>query len=66
MKYRITNTTRVIKSFEADNGSTVHVSPGETRTLKSRPPEDEPGWKVELLEEPSKSEVEDKLDDGGE
>ena len=77
MKYTITNTHSTTRSYTNSNGQEVTFRPGETKTLKSKPPRRQPAWLIEAVEQTEKPEdiedtsqinsegVGDEEDDGG-
>jgi len=56
MKYEITNTHSITRSYKSPNGGEITFRPGETKTLKTKPPRRQGNWLIEAVEETSKPE----------
>ncbi len=55
-KYRITNLHSVTRRYTNSQGQEVVFTPGETKTLKSKPPKRQAKWMIEPLEQTVKPE----------
>jgi len=67
MKYRVTNTHSVTRSYPAPNGEDIEFAPGETKELKTKPPKRQGNWVIEAVEQTAKPEdTENTSEIGGE
>ena len=66
MKYEVTNTHSVTRSYPAPNGGEIVFKPGETKKLKTKPPKRQGNWVIEAVEQTAKpSDIKSK-ENGGE
>lgn len=66
MKYEITNTHSISRTYKGPNGQTIRFQPGETKKLKTKPPKRQGNWTIEAVEQTAKpSDIKSK-DKGGE
>ena len=67
-KYRVKNLHSMARTFKNGQGQEIKFGSGEEKKLKSRPPQDQPLWSVEIIEQ-TQDDVETKKpvqnDDGG-
>lgn len=69
-KYKVRNLHSMARSYINGNGQKISFSSGETKTLRSRPPQDRSYWSVEIIEQTqddveTKKPVENNDDNGG-
>lgn len=65
MKHRITNLHSVSRSYINDQGQEITFRPGETKTLKTKPPRGDGLWRIEAVEETVKPEDTETKQEGG-
>lgn len=65
MKYEITNTHSITRSYKGPNGQEITFRPGETKKLKTQPPKRQSNWVIESVEQTAKPEDIKTKDQGG-
>jgi len=69
MKYIVKNLHSVPQAYDsAHNGQRISFAPGEQKKVKTKPPQDQGRWEVEVVEETSKPEDQEntsQYEDGG-